>query len=114
MECPTAGRVKRPLERKHAPLANGVAHFPRRQHFFFSSRRRHTRLQGDWSSDVCSSDLKLPFEVLAQRRRPGQKLFKGRRVFFVFKLLRLVARIEVILKLASKIHFFKRDRKSVV
>src|ERR1022692_2885009 len=25
--------------------------------FFFSSRRRHTRLQGDWSSDVFSSDL---------------------------------------------------------
>src|ERR1039457_2245597 len=25
--------------------------------YFFSSRRRHTRLQGDWSSDVCSSDL---------------------------------------------------------
>src|SRR5205807_7700318 len=24
---------------------------------FFSSRRRHTRLQGDWSSDVCYSDL---------------------------------------------------------
>src|SRR5256885_5589049 len=28
--------------------------------FFFSSRRRHTRLQGDWSSDVCSSDLPGP------------------------------------------------------
>src|SRR5256885_7138047 len=28
-------------------------------YFFFSSRRRHTRLQGDWSSDVCSSDLPL-------------------------------------------------------
>src|SRR5688500_3107327 len=27
--------------------------------FFFSSRRRHTRLQGDWSSDVCSSDLQI-------------------------------------------------------
>src|ERR1039457_1186132 len=27
--------------------------------FFFSSRRRHTRLQGDWSSDVCSSDLSV-------------------------------------------------------
>src|ERR1039457_7264448 len=27
---------------------------------FFSSRRRHTRLQGDWSSDVCSSDLRSP------------------------------------------------------
>src|SRR5256885_7216045 len=31
--------------------------------FFFSSRRRHTRLQGDWSSDVCSSDLAKPFDV---------------------------------------------------
>src|SRR6266571_6113439 len=30
---------------------------PRRvDHFFFSSRRRHTRLTCDWSSDVCSSD----------------------------------------------------------
>src|SRR5688500_19570634 len=29
----------------------------RQLYIFFSSRRRHTRLQGDWSSDVCSSDL---------------------------------------------------------
>src|SRR5205807_2907379 len=35
--------------------------------FFFSSRRRHTRLQGDWSSDVCSSDLGR-----ARRRRCGR------------------------------------------
>src|SRR5256886_5628265 len=27
--------------------------------FFFSSRRRHTRFDCDWSSDVCSSDLSL-------------------------------------------------------
>src|SRR5206468_7923464 len=27
--------------------------------FFFSSRRRHTRSDRDWSSDVCSSDLAL-------------------------------------------------------
>src|SRR5688572_31309721 len=27
--------------------------------FFFSSRRRHTRFDCDWSSDVCSSDLML-------------------------------------------------------
>src|SRR6266487_1610451 len=33
--------------------------------FFFSSRRRHTRWTGDWSSDVCSSDL---FQA-----RPGQR-----------------------------------------
>src|SRR5574341_805377 len=30
-----------------------------RYFFFFSSRRRHTILVGDWSSDVCSSDLGL-------------------------------------------------------
>src|SRR2546426_12522357 len=34
--------------------------------FFFSSRRRHTRLQGDWSSDVCSSDLAYPLLGVAQ------------------------------------------------
>src|SRR5256885_7986894 len=34
--------------------------------FFFSSRRRHTRLQGDWSSDVCSSDL-AQYQVLTDR-----------------------------------------------
>src|SRR6266567_6033454 len=28
--------------------------------FFFSSRRRHTRWNCDWSSDVCSSDLNTP------------------------------------------------------
>src|SRR2546430_17468655 len=27
--------------------------------FFFSSRRRHTRFDCDWSSDVCSSDLRV-------------------------------------------------------
>src|SRR3989454_4184231 len=44
--------------------------------FFFSSRRRHTRLQGDWSSDVCSSDL-TPTELLAAWRAgaPVVKLF---------------------------------------
>src|SRR5256885_11072182 len=39
--------------------------------FFFSSRRRHTRLQGDWSSDVCSSDLydvKGPGDTPSRRR----------------------------------------------
>src|SRR5256885_7764219 len=36
--------------------------------FFFSSRRRHTRLQGDWSSDVCSSDL-----TVTNRRRYSRR-----------------------------------------
>src|SRR5256885_1856064 len=48
-----------------SPLRRGLAidstvdiftfYVPHR-HVFFSSRSRHTRLQGDWSSDVCSSD----------------------------------------------------------
>src|SRR6266850_2703637 len=37
---------------------NGQIQFlSQNQIFFFSSSRRHTRLQGDWSSDVWSSDL---------------------------------------------------------
>src|SRR6266481_5154795 len=42
--------------------------------FFFSSRRRHTRWNCDWSSDVCSSDLRVAYQekffdvpILAQR-----------------------------------------------
>src|SRR5437879_4440089 len=31
--------------------------------FFFSSRRRHTRYIGDWSSDVCSSDLTVDVQA---------------------------------------------------
>src|SRR5437762_5305479 len=34
--------------------------------FFFSSRRRHTRYIGDWSSDVCSSDLPLFHQDVAE------------------------------------------------
>src|SRR3989454_6871221 len=39
--------------------------------FFFSSRRRHTRLQGDWSSDVCSSDLAATGVVPLSVALPG-------------------------------------------
>src|SRR2546427_10118765 len=35
--------------------------------FFFSSRRRHTRFDCDWSSDVCSSDLPAQPAVLSVR-----------------------------------------------
>src|SRR5205085_7923708 len=34
--------------------------------FFFSSRRRHTRFDCDWSSDVCSSDLQFQAEASPQ------------------------------------------------
>src|SRR5256712_7193735 len=35
--------------------------------FFFSSRRRHTRSDRDWSSDVCSSDLLFQLESAGMR-----------------------------------------------
>src|SRR6266571_6049712 len=47
------------------PLADAMTHagqlamLRRLACFFFSSRRRHTRLTCDWSSDVCSSDLSI-------------------------------------------------------
>src|SRR5437763_7283583 len=46
--------------------------------FFFSSRRRHTRYIGDWSSDVCSSDLIV--QHLALGRLPDQLLEGGSQV----------------------------------
>src|SRR2546430_8698877 len=40
--------------------------------FFFSSRRRHTRFDCDWSSDVCSSDLEyVPHHPIFARANPG-------------------------------------------
>src|SRR5256885_16469396 len=44
--------------------------------FFFSSRRRHTRLQGDWSSDVCSSDLAHRHGVIHRDIKPENILFQ--------------------------------------
>src|SRR5690606_40649294 len=54
--------------------------------FFFSSRRRHTRFSRDWSSDVCSSDLRddpgFPGDALAgglgRARHPGTAGLAGR------------------------------------
>src|SRR5256885_889925 len=85
--------------------------------FFFSSRRRHTRLQGDWSSDVCSSDLcrepqgalrLLHRGTLRGRHRPaglGSEV-DARRACAVEGSLRLPARRRSISD--------RRDRKSVV
>src|SRR5688500_20143749 len=52
-------------------------------YFYFTSRRRHTRLQGDWSSDVCSSDLQQHhrhrfFLGLEREGDLGSWLWRGR------------------------------------
>src|SRR2546430_3787833 len=57
--------------------------------FFFSSRRRHTRFDCDWSSDVCSSDLESPRKLRHQiRRNQFDQLSKHRTV--------LLARLPVV------------------
>src|SRR5262245_62892094 len=44
--------------------------------FFFSSRRRHTRCLSDWSSDVCSSDLRQLRRH--SRESPGERTLRSR------------------------------------
>src|SRR5256885_7207531 len=58
--------------------------------FFFSSRRRHTRLQGDWSSDVCSSDLFL-YLVVACGRPFGALLAQPQDGYYRDRLSRAAA-----------------------
>src|SRR2546427_4200057 len=41
--------------------------------FFFSSRRRHTRFDCDWSSDVCSSDLDLVHLLQSRAARAARR-----------------------------------------
>src|SRR5206468_8134491 len=59
-----------------------TAEVPECKVFFFSSRRRHTRSDRDWSSDVCSSDLialrEFSGRVVAAAR--GDAAARGRRV----------------------------------
>src|SRR5260370_27339051 len=65
-EYDSAGAIS--IGRMTPENAKGVAKIPSQRcrlsipdiFFFFSSRRRHTRFKCDWSSDVCSSDLRVP------------------------------------------------------
>src|SRR5438128_248021 len=71
-------------------------------HFFFSSRRRHTRCYRDWSSDVCSSDLCVnrlrPLTI--HTPKPIVPIFNRPFLHYQLDLLKQVAEIdEVILSL---------------
>src|SRR2546430_12750708 len=61
--------------------------------FFFSSRRRHTRFDCDWSSDVCSSDLGMTCANCARAIERGVGKLPGVReaaVNFAASRLRVV------------------------
>src|SRR2546430_2099889 len=57
-------------------------------HFFFSSRRRHTRFDCDWSSDVCSSDLDIPADL------HGDALRKWAYQYYMKDYLRCIASVD--------------------
>src|SRR2546430_6172681 len=48
--------VRRLFELEVSEIADGTVEIRGIARYFFSSRRRHTRFDCDWSSDVCSSD----------------------------------------------------------
>src|SRR5256885_12040141 len=75
--------------------------------FFFSSRRRHTRLQGDWSSDVCSSDLNTCRRILIER-----PLNHRRRGVGILDAINAVTKKTVSRESAFARAHPKRDRKS--
>src|SRR5438876_4975874 len=62
--------------------------------FFFSSRRRHTRWTGDWSSDVCSSDL----ETVRDKKNPAVRQALTQRVTRMRRIESLRMRTEFTLK----------------
>src|SRR2546426_12447263 len=80
--------------------------------FFFSSRRRHTRLQGDWSSDVCSSDLSFQI-VTALACLIAVTIWKEAGFFMIFYLAALQSIAPVLgeaasLEGAGRWYFFRR------
>src|SRR5882762_5298657 len=65
--------------------------------FFFSRRRRHTRFKCDWSSDVCSSDLRLARKDVCGVLVGGQQHRGFRRELeMAIERLRLAGRFRIV------------------
>src|SRR6266850_900075 len=77
--------------------------------FFFSSRRRHTRLQGDWSSDVCSSDLSPMIILLLHLLRLLPFLCGGHRQL-ALENLALRQQLAVYKRTANRLKLQRSDR----
>src|SRR5947207_11683528 len=79
--------------------------------FFFSSRRLHTRSLCDWSSDVCSSDLR-PYADPVPPSAAISNLYKWRGVFFDAGLVEQFIRFVGIFPVGSLVELNSGDRKS--
>src|SRR2546426_6991120 len=85
--------------------------------FFFSSRRRHTRLQGDWSSDVCSSDLAGSRRPPHRTSVPTRGVFasrRGRRVAVALGVVLAVVGVGAAVRLLRGSGWHLNDRRVVV
>src|SRR5688572_33123098 len=58
--------------------------------FFISSRRRHTRFDCDWSSDVCSSDLRELRSILVPDIQPRIRVKNGLAVLYGDTLVNII------------------------
>src|SRR2546430_16649621 len=71
-------------------------------YFFFSSRRRHTRFDCDWSSDVCSSDLERSLAIWQYQQRRTMTVKPGD-----LEITRILTNVRVI-KRTLGVGFLKR------
>src|SRR2546430_4355438 len=69
-----AYRWLRSVKRRTLASDTDALQLPLATSLFFSSRRRHTRFDCDWSSDVCSSDLVWSSKPMAQMNRNREKV----------------------------------------
>src|SRR5205085_3587652 len=89
--------------------------------FFFSSRRRHTRFDCDWSSEVCSSDLDATLAaqlwaaaLCASSRIARGSGFRNRRMFAacVDRTLAALAEISFYLEVGCAMDLISKDERS--
>src|SRR6266478_3280806 len=66
--------------------------------FFFSSRRRHTRFDCDWSSDVCSSDLRRRPPAFAHPAAGEPETLMAYAAFFIVAALAIGSALGLILR----------------
>src|SRR2546430_15667605 len=67
--------------------------------FFFSSRRRHTRFDCDWSSDVCSSDLERVLAKAPEVERIAERMMRASNVLYLGRGYNFPVALEGALKL---------------
>src|SRR3989440_1296577 len=82
------------------PVAIGFAESTPAKAIFFSSRRRHTRSDRDWSSDVCSSDLvcRLLLEKKNTHRSQRELLRFGRALGKILQVVGIHSHVAVVNK----------------